>query len=196
MAIANQFDASRFYVSTIEDYGLLPNNASYDPLPSMPWGRNWPQHVEGKGFVLVEDHRARPKEQFGEDLAQKATPWWLPEDTYGTPAREMKTAGPLPAGALLKAPQQPLADAQTAKRASVNAGFDAAMTASLTMPSNSTPPLAFEMAYAIYDWRTEDPDGYAALLAIHSARRTVLLAAVDAATTVEAVQAIAVNYAV
>lgn len=87
-------------------------------------------------------------------------------------------------------------DVQTAKRQQINSGFDAAMTASLTMPSSSTPPLAFEVAYAIYDWRTEDPDGYAALLAIHTARRDQLLAAVDAAPTVEAVQAIAVSYAV
>ena len=196
MAIANQFDATRFYVSSIEDHGLLPNNASYDPLPSMPWGRNWPQYVDGKGFVFVEDHRARPVEQFGEDLAQEATAWWLPEDTFGAAAREMKTAGPLPAGVLLKAPQQPLAEAQAAKRASINAGFDAAMTASLTMPSSSTPALAFEVAYAIYDWRTEDPDGYAVLLAIHTARRDALLATVDAATTVEAVQEISIAYAV
>jgi len=196
MATANQYDTTRFYVSSIEDYGLLPNNASYDPLPSMPWGRNWPQHVDGKGFVLVEDHRARPAEQFGEDLAQKATPWWLPDDTYGTPAREMKTAGPLPAGALLKAPQQPLAEAQAAKRASINAGFDAAMTASLTMPSRTNPASAVELALAIEDFKADDPTGWADLRAIHEARRTALLAAVDAATTVEAVQAIAVNYAV
>lgn len=97
----------------------------------------------------------------------------------------------LPFGILM-----PLTEAQAAKRASINAGFDAAMTASLTMPSSSTPPLAFEVAYAIYDWRIEDPDGYAALLAIHASRRDTLLAAVDAATTVEAVQAITVSYAV
>lgn len=90
----------------------------------------------------------------------------------------------------------PLAEVQTAKRQQIHSGFDAAMTASLTMPSSSTPALAFEVAYAIYDWRTEDPDGYAALLAIHTARRTALLDAVDAAITVEAVQAIAVSYAV
>ena len=196
MAIANQFDATRFYVSSTEDYGLLPNNASYDPLPSMPWGRNWPQYVEGKGFVLVEDHRARPVEQFGEDLAQKATAWWLPEDTYGTPAREMKTAGPLPAGALLKAPQQPLAEAQAAKRASINAGFDAAMTASLTMPSRNNPASAVELALAIEDFKTDDPTGWADLRAIHEARRDALLSAVAAATSVEAVQAIAVSFAV
>lgn len=97
----------------------------------------------------------------------------------------------LPLGVLM-----PLSEAQAAKRTSINAGFDAAMTASLTMPSSSTPALAFEVAYAIYDWRTEDPDGYAALLAIHTARRNALLAAVEAAETAEAVQAIAVSYAV
>ena len=94
------------------------------------------------------------------------------------------------------APTPPLAEVQTAKRALINAGFDAAMTASLTMPSSSTPALAFEVAYAIYDWRTEDPDGYAVLLAIHTARRDALLATVDAATTVEAVQEISIAYAV
>ena len=97
----------------------------------------------------------------------------------------------LPLGVLM-----PLSEAQAVKRTSINAGFDAAMTASLTMPSSSTPALAFEVAYAIYDWRTEDPDGYAALLAIHTARRNALLAAVEAAETAEAVQAIAVSYAV
>ena len=196
MATANQYDATRFYVSSIEDYGLLPNNASYDPLPSMPWGRNWPQYVEGKGFVLVEDHRARPVEQFGEDLAQKATAWWLPEDTYGTPAREMKTAGPLPAGALLKAPDRPISDAQSVKRAEINAGFDAALAASLTMPSRDTPPSVVELAIAIVDFRVDDPTGLTDLQAIHEARRSALLAAVDAATTVEAVNAIIVAYAV
>lgn len=196
MAIANQFDATRYYVGSIEDHGTLPNNASYDPLPSMPWGRNWPQHVEGKGFVLVEDHRARPAEQFGKDLAQEATPWWLPDDTYGTPAREMKTAGPLPAGALLETPKQPLADARSTKRQQINAGFDAAMTASLTMPSASTPASAFAVYQAIAAWEAEDPEGFAILLAIHTARRDTLLAAVDAATTPAEVQAIVVSYAV
>lgn len=85
---------------------------------------------------------------------------------------------------------------QIAKRSEINAGFDAALTASLTMPSRDTPPSVVELAIAIADFRIDDPTGLTDLQAIHEARRTSLLAAVDAATSVEAVQAITVTYAV
>lgn len=95
------------------------------------------------------------------------------------------------------APQQPaLVEVQAVKRQEINAGFDAAMAASLTMPSSSTPPSAFAVYQAIEKWKAEDQEEYANLLAIHTARRTSLLAAVDAANSVEAVQAITVSYAV
>lgn len=102
-------------------------------------------------------------------------------------------------GRLYKAgeePAPPLAEAQTAKRMEINAGFDAALTASLTMPSRTDPPSAVELALAIEDFKSDDPTGLGDLRAIHEARRTALLAAVDAATSVEAVQAITVSYAV
>lgn len=87
-----------------------------------------------------------------------------------------------------------LTSVQAAKRVEIDTGFDAAMTASLTMPTSS--PSAFTVYQAIEAWRAEDPEGYSTLLTIHTARRDALLAAVDAATTVEAVQAITVSYAV
>ena len=93
-------------------------------------------------------------------------------------------------------PQISLNEAQAFKRSAINTGFEAAITASLTMPSASTPPSAFAVYQAIEAWKTEDPDGYATLLAIHTTRRDELLAAVDAAETAEAVQAIVVSYAV
>ena len=108
------------------------------------------------------------------------------------PRGEMKAAGPLPTGTLLKTPKQPLADARSTKRQQINAGFDAAMSASLTMPSTSATPSTYEVATAL----TDDPDGYAALLTIHTARRDTLLAAMEAATSHDAVQAIAFSYAV
>jgi hypothetical protein len=92
--------------------------------------------------------------------------------------------------------QPSLAEAQTSKRTAINAGFDTAMTASLTMPSASTPASAFAVYQAIEAWKAEDPEGYATLLGIHTARRDELLAAVDAAQTTDAVLAIVVNYAV
>lgn len=83
---------------------------------------------------------------------------------------------------------------QAAKRAEINAGFDAALTASLTMPSVN--PSAVELTVAIGLFNAEDPIGLVDLCAIHEARRASLLAAVDAATTVAEVQAITVSYAV
>ena len=99
----------------------------------------------------------------------------------------------------LHPPQTPvitLDTAQTAKRAEINAGFDVAVAASLTMPSRSAPPSAVELALAIEDFKTDDPTGWADLRAIHEARRSALLAAVDAAETAEAVLAIVISYAV
>ncbi len=89
-----------------------------------------------------------------------------------------------------------LPEAQTAKRAEINAGFEAALVASLTMPSRSTPPSAVELAVAVGLFNADDPTGLSDLCAIHEARRDTMLAAVDAATTVDAVQAISVTYAV
>ena len=97
---------------------------------------------------------------------------------------------------LCEAIKPKLASVQAAKRASINGGFDAAMTASLTMPSRNNPASAVELALAIEDFKADDPIGWADLRAIHEARRDELLAAVDAATTVDAVQAIAASYAV
>lgn len=82
------------------------------------------------------------------------------------------------------------------KQAEISSAFNAAMAASLTMPSVGTPPSSFEVASALYDWRSENPEGYASLLAIHTARRDELLAAAAAATTTADVQAIVVSYAV
>lgn len=82
------------------------------------------------------------------------------------------------------------------KRAEISAGFDAAVTASVTMPSVSSPPSAVELALGIDAFRAEDAEGWAELLAIHTARRDELLAAVAAAQTAEAVQAIIACYAV
>ena len=92
--------------------------------------------------------------------------------------------------------QPTLMEVQVAKRNAINAGFDAAMTASMTMPSATPTPSAFSVYQAIEVWKAEDPEGFASLLAIHTARRDELLAAVNAAQTAEEVQAITVSYAV
>ena len=55
----------------------------------------------GEGWDMVEDHRKQE--------------YWLPEDKYGTPAREMKDLGPLPEGAFLIAPEKTLEEVKADK---------------------------------------------------------------------------------
>ena len=89
-----------------------------------------------------------------------------------------------------------LAEAQTIKRMAINAGFDSALAASLTMPSINTPPSTVEIAVGAAALAAVDADAPAYILQIHSTRRNELLAAVEAAKTAEAVAAIVVSYAV
>ena len=93
-----------------------------------------------------------------------------------------------------EAQKESVSEAQAAKRAEINAGFEAALTASLTMPSIN--PSAVEVAVGAAALAAVDADGPAYIMQTHTARRTSLLAAVDAATTIAEVQAITVSYAV
>ena len=109
---------------------------------------------------------------------------------------EIKDYGPLPDGWSATPPAPTLAAVQASKRAEINAGFDAALAASLTMPSVNTPPSTIEIIVGAAGLSAVDPDGPAYIMQTHTARRAALLAAVDAATTVETVDAITVSYAV
>lgn len=52
----------------------------------------------GTAWDVVEDHRKKP------GVEESGTPYWLPGDTWNTPARYMTELGLLPEGALLEAP--------------------------------------------------------------------------------------------
>ena len=174
MAKAYQYTADGYFAGEVEDYGLLPNNAtSTAPTFKKGFVPCW----DGGKWVQVEDHK-------GKEGYVDGNPYTI------------KDYGPLPKGWSDTPPPPPLADAKASKQAEISSAFNAAMSASLTMPSVGTPPSSFEVATALFDWRTDDPDGYASLLTIHTSRRDALLKAVDAAPTSEAVQAIAVSYAV
>lgn len=69
---------------------LLPANATFTAPPAEKEGFS---HVwSGEAWQEVEDNRG--------------TQYWLPGDTYGTPAHEMKELGPLPDGATTTALEQ------------------------------------------------------------------------------------------
>lgn len=72
---------------------LLPANATF-VAPDTKAGcvPVW----DGTAWKQVEDHRQDK--------------YWLPEDKYGAPGREMKELGPLPEGATLIAPERTLAE--------------------------------------------------------------------------------------
>lgn len=174
MAKCYQYNAEGYYAGEAEDYGLLPNNATRTaPVLKEGFVPRW----TGKKWEQVENHKGKNGYVNGQP-------------------NEIKEYGPLPEGWSDTPPLPALAEVQAIKRAEITAGFTAAMSASLAMPSAFNQPSAYEVATALYDWRTEDPDGYAELLAIHEARREELLAAVSSASAVDVVQSIVVRYAV
>ena len=85
-----------------------------------------------------------------------------------------------------------LPDAKSAKQSEIQNGYDAALAASLTMPAAS--PTAQDVSIGAARLAVDDAEGLAYVQALHAARRDELLAAVEAAETVEAVQAVVVDY--
>lgn len=85
-----------------------------------------------------------------------------------------------------------LPDAKSAKQSEIQNGYDAALAASLTMPAAS--PTAQDVSIGAALFAVEDAEGLTYVQTRHAARRDELLAAVDAAETVEAVQAVVVDY--
>lgn len=63
--------------------------------------------------------------------------YWLPEDKYGAPAREMKELGPLPEGAMLTAPERTLDEVKADKVQSLKAERDSKEVEPITYNGNS-----------------------------------------------------------
>ena len=87
---------------------LLPANATFTEPPEAQesFARVW----NGEAWEQVEDNRG--------------VEYWLPEDKFGAPAREMKELGALPEGATTTPPEQSLEELKTAKIASMKAERD------------------------------------------------------------------------
>ena len=199
MAIAHRYTRpDQYYINSDEDYGCPPYNSTPNALPPRPWKNQWPQYVDNKGWVLVEDRRQRAEPHFAAEDVQPGTEYWLPGDTHLSPARRMHTPGPLPGGALTERPAKTdaelLAEAKVTKTAEIAAGYDAAVAASLTMPTAS--PTAQDVTISAAAFAAEDAEGLAYVMQTHATHRDELLAAVAAATTVVAVQDLVVSYAV
>lgn len=103
-----------------KDIYLLPANATWDK-PAVKDGcvPIW----NGETWDVVEDNRKKE--------------YWLPEDKYGAPAREMKELGPLPEGATLTAPERTLDEVKPAKIADLKAERDSKEVEPITYNGNS-----------------------------------------------------------
>lgn len=77
---------------------LLPADATF-LAPTLQEG--YVSVFEEGAWENIEDNRGKE--------------YWLPEDKYGAPAREMKELGPLPEGATLKAPERTLDEVKADK---------------------------------------------------------------------------------
>ena len=172
----------------------LTKSAFATPTPppaSIPEG-----HVPrwtGSEWELVEDHRQHLDEK---GTKQGGTPYWLPSegDDWQSQPRYTEDLGPLPSGAVTVRPEKPLSVVKEEKEREVRSACDAAIIASLTMPAAS--PSSTEVSVAAASLAAVDPDGPDTLLALHSARRDELLAAVDAATSRGELDALKISYAV
>lgn len=188
----------QFFHGTVNYNAVQPGNSTLDDLPPLPWPGKWPQYVAGTGWVMVDDHRERKPPLFDAALEQDATDYWLPGDTNASPARQMKNIGPLPEGAVTKRPAKTdaelLEEAKATKTAEIAAGYDAAVAASLTMPTAN--PTEQDITIGAAAFAAEDAEGLAYIMQAHAARRAELLAAVEAAETAGDVLAILVSYAV
>lgn len=147
----------------------------------------------GSAWEVVEDHR---QHMDSKGTKQGGTPYWLPADgdDYTSPPRYMDSLGPLPEGAVTERPEKPLSVLKAEKEREITAACDAAIVASLTMPTSA--PSSAEVAVAAASLASIDPDGPDTLLALHTARRDELLAAVAAADSTAALADVEVSYAV
>ena len=84
---------------------LLPANATFT-APTEPQ-ESCVNVWNGKSWEQVEDNRG--------------VEYWLPEDKYGAPAREMKKLGTLPEGATLTPPEQTLDEVKVIKKSVLKA---------------------------------------------------------------------------
>ncbi len=144
-------------------------------------------------WEVVEDHRQHMDEK---GTKQGGTAYWLPAegDDYTSQARYMETLGPLPKGAVTARPEKPLSVLKAEKEREIKAACDAAIVASLTMPTSA--PSSAEVAVAAASLASIDPDGPDTLLALHTARRDELLATVAAAKSPTDLDNVVVSYAV
>lgn len=139
------------------------------------------QWNEKAGHTEWTDGPNQPLEakDYDKHVAPYVTLWQAEKDRREKKAAEEAAARALP-------------DAKAAKRTEIQNGYDAALAASLTMPAAA--PTTQDVAVGAALFAVEDAEGLTYVQSRHAARRDELLAAVDAADSVDAVRAVVVSY--
>lgn len=145
-----------------------------DGLHALQW-RNGAGHTEWTGGP----NQPLEAKDYDKQVAPYVTLWQAEKDRREKKAAEEAAARALP-------------DAKGAKTAEVLSGYDAALAASLTMPAAA--PTTQDVSIGAALFAVDDAEGLAFIQERHAARRDELLAAVNAADSVEAVRAVDVSY--
>ncbi len=88
----------------------------------------------GSAWEYKEDHRQK-RDMGGVIIEGTGTPYWMPSDTWDSPARYMTELGPLPEGALLVKPEKPLEVLRKEKLSGLNAAFASVESGAWVMSS-------------------------------------------------------------
>lgn len=97
---------------------LVPVNATLQH-PTLPQEKNKTCvfSTASQTWSVLEDHRQVPG---ADGKLCGGTPYWLVGDSCESPARYMEVLGPLPTGALLKAPEKTLSEVKAEKISQIN----------------------------------------------------------------------------
>lgn len=108
---------------------LLPADSTFsEPLTAKEgYAVCW----NGTAWEYIEDHR-QTSDKGGVPVEGSGTPYWMPDDTWRSPARYMKELGPLPEGAITARPEKSLEELKADKVSQIDqetsnailAGFD------------------------------------------------------------------------
>ena len=146
---------------------------------------------DGTAWALHEDHRQK-RDAGGVFIEGSGTAYWLPSDSWQSPARSMTTLGALPTGAQTTRPAKPLDVLKQDKLTAIATAYNSVLAYILSPESSGE----IAAALAVADFSADDPEGLAFIRAQLKTRRAELEAAVNAAATVSEVNAVSVGFAV
>ena len=164
MAIVYQANAADYYIGPTDDFGgPMPHNCD-KKKPDLQQGYV-PKRKPSGGWLNVENHT----DKTWDGKPQIPTDYWLPTDSWDTPARHMTEFGPLPADALLEAPVKPLTEAKSEAKAQLKAyrqsvEYGGFMLNGVRWDSEQKDELRLNSAYKLFeaglseysDWKVAD----------------------------------------